>query len=128
MYKDISPLWKDNAFTYYFNIMDNITLVFCTIHVTINFSLKRDASAANGFTDLHTYCRFYSNLNTLSMLFLLLFAPNTAMKLSVMTVKYKLIRKHCVPTEGLISLCMILRHSISLKELEHSLNVTKHTF
>ena len=27
-----------------------------------------------------------------------------------------------------ISLCMILRHSISLKELEHILNVTKYTF
>ena len=27
-----------------------------------------------------------------------------------------------------IPLCMILRHSISLKELEHSLNVTKYTF
>ena len=61
MYKGISLLWEHNAFVLYFNIMDNITLVFCTIHVTILFYLKRDASAANGLTDLHTFWRFYSS-------------------------------------------------------------------
>ena len=121
MYKDISLLWEHNAFTYYFNIIDNITLVFCTIHVTIPFSLKKDASAANGFTDLHSYWRYYSSLNTLCMLFLILFAPNTTMTSIVMTVKYRLMWMHYVPKEGIISLCMILRHSISLKELEHSI-------
>ena len=90
MYKDISLLWEHYTFTKYFNIMDNITLVFCTIHATIYFSLKRDASAANGFTDLHTYRRFYSTLNTLSMIFLILFAPNTTMTSIVMTLKYRL--------------------------------------
>ena len=90
MYKDISLLWEHNAFTYYFNIMDNITLVFCTIHVTIHFYLKRYASAANGLTDLHTYLRFYSSLNTLCMLFLILFAPQTTMASIVITVKYRL--------------------------------------
>ena len=90
MYKDISLLWEHNAFPYYFNSMDNITLFFCTIHVTIHFSLKRDASAANGFTDLHTYWQFYSSLNTLSMISLILFAPNPTMALIVMTVKFRL--------------------------------------
>ena len=66
--------------------MDNITLAFCTIHFTINFSRKRDASAVNGFTDLHTYWRFYSSLNTLRMIFFILFAPNTTMTSIVMTV------------------------------------------
>ena len=55
-----------------FNIMDNITLLFCTIHVTIHVSLKTDASAANGFTDLYNYWRFYSSLNALSLIFLIL--------------------------------------------------------
>ena len=38
MHTDISLLLEHNAFTCYFNIMDNITLVFCTIHVTLHFS------------------------------------------------------------------------------------------
>ena len=31
-HKDISVLWDHYAFTCYFNIKNNITLVFCTIH------------------------------------------------------------------------------------------------
>ena len=128
LYKDISLLWEHNEFTYYFNSMDNITLVFCTIHVTIQFSRKRQASAANGSPDLHTYWRFYSSLNTLSMIFLILFAPNTTMVSIAMTVKYRLMWVRCVPHRRDISLCMILRYDISLKELEHSLNVKKYLF
>ena len=44
------------------------------------------ASAANGSSDLYTYWRSYINLNTLSMVFLILFAPNTTMSLVVMPV------------------------------------------
>ena len=55
-----------------------------------SLSLKRDASAANGFTDLHDYWRFYSSLNTLSMVFLILFAPNMTMGSIVITVKCRL--------------------------------------
>ena len=44
MNKDISLLWELNAFTCHFNIMNDITLVFCTIHVTIHFSQKGPAS------------------------------------------------------------------------------------
>ena len=39
---------------------------------------------------LHTYWPFYSSLNTLSTILLILFAPNTTMASIVMTVKYKL--------------------------------------
>ena len=75
---------------YISNNMDNIILVFCTIHVTIHFSQKRQASAANGSPDLHTYWRLYSSLNTLCMIFLVPFAPNTKMVSIDMTVKYRL--------------------------------------
>ena len=72
--------------------MSDITLVFRTIHVTILFSQKGQASVFNGSLDLHTYCRFYSSLNTLSMIFLIQFAPNTTMASMqiVITVKYRL--------------------------------------
>ena len=98
-------------------IISHITLIFCTIHVTIHLSLKRDTSAANGFTDLHTYWRFYSRLNTLSMIFLILFAPNTTMASIVMTVKSRLMCLfECMcPHRRDIYLCIILRHSISVK-------------
>ena len=65
-------------------------MYFFTIHITIHFSQKRHAFAANGSPDLHTYWRFYSSLNTLSMVVLILFAPNTTMVSIVMTVKYRL--------------------------------------
>ena len=102
-------------------------LYFVLSIIPFTFSLKRDASAANGYTDLHTYWRFYSSLNTLTIIFLILFAPKMTMASIVKTAKYRLMWMFCVPTEG-VYLCMILRHSISLKELEHSLNVTKSTF
>ena len=125
MYKDIFLLSEHNVFTLYFNIMDNITLVFCTIHVTIHFSVKRDASVANGFADLHTFWRF-----TVA---------------SYYDIPHSVCAKHdngvdCYDCEIQtnvnwlcshrrdISLFMILRHSISLKELEHILNVAKYTF
>ena len=44
MDKDVSLLWVHNALTCHFNTMNNITLVFCIIHVTIYFSQKRHAS------------------------------------------------------------------------------------
>ena len=68
MNKDISLLCEHNAFICHFNIMNNITLVFCTIHVAIDFSQKRQTSVFNGSPDLHAYWRFYSSLNTLSMM------------------------------------------------------------
>ena len=83
-YEEISLLLEHNVLTCHFNSMNNFTLVFCTIHVTIHYS-QRYASAANGSPDLHTYWRFYSSMNTLSMVFLILFAPNTTMALIVMT-------------------------------------------
>ena len=85
-----------------------VSLWYLALSMSIYFSLKRQASAANGSTDLHTYWQFYSSLNTISMIFLILFAPNATMASIVMIEKY------------------ILCHSISLKELEHSLNVTKY--
>ena len=92
MDKNISLLWEHNAFICHFNIINDITLVFCTIHVTILFSQKRHASVFNGFLDLHTYWRFYSSLNTLSTIYLIQFAPNTTMASIqiVITVKYRL--------------------------------------
>ena len=42
VHKDISLLWEHNALACHFNIMNNITLVFCTILVTIHLSLRRD--------------------------------------------------------------------------------------
>ena len=71
--------------------MNSITKVFCTIHVTINFSLKRQASVVNGSPDSHNCWQFYSSLNTLSMIFLILLAPNTSRVSIVITVKYRLI-------------------------------------
>ena len=53
-------------------------------------SRKRQAPVSNGSPDLHTNWRFYSSLNTLSMIFLILFAPNTTMVSIAMTVKYRL--------------------------------------
>ena len=81
------------------NIMGNITLVLCTIHVTIHFSLKRQASAANGPTDFHIYRRFYSSLNTLSMILLFLFT--TMVSIVITVIKTRLMRMRCVPTEGI---------------------------
>ena len=67
-----------------FNIMNNVTLVFCTIHVTIHISLKRKATVANGSPDLHTCWQLYNSLNALSMIFQILFVS------IAMTVKYRL--------------------------------------
>ena len=89
MYNNIS-FCENTTHSHDISISWIISLLFCTIYVTIHFYLKRDASAANDFTDLHTYWRFYSNLNTLSMVFLILFAPSTTMASIVMTVKYRL--------------------------------------
>ena len=86
MHEGIPLLWEHNAVTCHFNIMNTIILVFCTILVTIHFSQKRHSSAANGFPDLHTSWRFYSSLNTLSMMFLILIAANTTIASIVMTV------------------------------------------
>ena len=44
MDKDVSHLWEHNALTGHFNIMNNITLVFCIIHVTFYFSQARYTS------------------------------------------------------------------------------------
>ena len=66
----------------------NITLVFCSTHVTIHISLTRQASVANGSPDLHTCWQFYSSLNTHDNH--VLFSPNTTMASIVMTVKYRL--------------------------------------
>ena len=77
------------------------------------------ASAANGSSDSYTYWRSYIILNTLSMVFLILFAPNTTMSLVVMPVKYIRVNVLCSYRRD-ISLCVILSHSITLKDLEHS--------
>ena len=82
--------WEHNAFTCHFNIVNNILQVFCIIHVTIHFSQKRQAFAANGSSDFYTNWRFNSSLNRLSMIFLILFAPNTTMASIIMIVKYRL--------------------------------------
>ena len=86
----IYPFCRNTTHSRHFNIMNNITLVFCTIHVTIHISLKRQASDAYGSPDLHTCWQFYSNLYTLSMIFHILFAPKMNMASIGMTVKYRL--------------------------------------
>ena len=50
-------------------------------------------SSAYNYPILHTYWRFYSHLNTLSMMFLILFAPNTTMASIAMTAKYRFVFK-----------------------------------
>ena len=90
MHKNISLLYEHNAFTCHFNIMNNITDVYCTIYGTIHISLKRQAYVANGFLNLHTCWQFYSGLKKLSMIFHILVAPLTTMASIVMTVKYRL--------------------------------------
>ena len=80
-------------------IMNNITLVFCAIHVTIHISLKRLVSVANGSPDLHNCWLFYSTLNCISLIVYILFALNTTLASIVMTVKYRLMRMRYVPTE-----------------------------
>ena len=90
MHKNISLLYEHNAFTCHFNIMNNITVVFCTIHGTIHISLKRQASVANGSPNLHSCWQFYSGLKKLSIIFYIQFAPLTTMTSVVMTVKYRL--------------------------------------
>ena len=55
MNKGIPLLWEHNAFTCHFNIMNYITLIFCTIDVTSYFSQKRQGSVFNGSPDLHSY-------------------------------------------------------------------------
>ena len=89
IHEAISLQLEHNALTCHFNIINDFTLEFITIHVTIHFSQKRYASAANDSPDLHTYWRFYSSLNTLSTIFLILFSPNTTMASIVKTVKYR---------------------------------------
>ena len=79
--------------------MNDITLVFCTIQVTIHFSQKGQASVFNGSPDLHTYWQFYSSLNTLSMIFLIQFAPNTTIASIVITIQTNVNAFCCVPTE-----------------------------
>ena len=100
MHQDIYLLWKHNAFTFHFIIMNNITLrlVFCTIH---SVGLEEMASVAKSSPDLHTYLRFYSSLNTFSMIFLIMFALNMTMALIVMAAKYRLMWSRCGPTEGI---------------------------
>ena len=101
MDKYVSLLWEHNALTCHFNIINNIALVFCIIHVTIYFSQTRHASLSlpNFLTMLLLLmapqtCTLTGDLtirlNTLSMVFLILFAPNTTLSLVVMPVKYRL--------------------------------------
>ena len=59
MHTDIFLLWEHKAFTCHFYTIDSIPLGFCTVHVTIHFSRKRQASAANSSQDLHTYWAWY---------------------------------------------------------------------
>ena len=90
-YIRIYPFFRNTtAFICHFKIMNNITPVICTFHFTIHTSLERKASVPNGSPDLHTCWQFYSSLNTLSILFHILFAPNTTAASSVLTVKYRL--------------------------------------
>ena len=101
----------------HFNIINNITLVFCSIHVTIHFSPKRQASAVNGSQDLHTYWRFYNSLNTLSKIFSHSKHDNgvDCYDCEIQTPVNAL----CSHRRD-ISLCTILHHAITLKDLEHS--------
>ena len=85
MHADIFLLWEHKAFTCHSDTMNNIPLVFCTVHVTIYFSQKRQAPAANSFPDLHTYWP-----DIFSMIIYTMFAPNTTMAPIVMAVRYRL--------------------------------------
>ena len=98
MDKDVSLLWEHNALTCHFNIMNNITMVsplpFTFLRRVMLLYLcpfSYYASAANGSSDLYTYWRSYISVNTLSMVFLILFAPTTTMSMVVMPVKYRLV-------------------------------------
>ena len=124
MDKVISLLWEHNAFTFHFNIINNITMEVFNIHVTLPFSQKRWASASKVSPDLHTYWGFYSSLNTLSKIFLALFAPNTIMESIVMTEIQTRVNALCSHRRD-ISLCIILRHAITLKETITLLEYTR---
>ena len=65
-------------------------MVFCTILVTIHFSLKRDASAANGFTDLHLLAILQLPEYTLHDISHSVCAKHDKASI-VMTVKYRLL-------------------------------------
>ena len=68
----------------------------------LSFIFSEETSPCfHGSPDLHTCWHFYTNLNTLSMIFHILFALNTTMASIVITVKYRLMRMRCVPTEGI---------------------------
>ena len=102
MHIDITILLEHNAFTCYFNIVNNILLVFCTIHATIHFSQKRQTFAPNDSSDFHTYRRLNSSPNTLSMIFLILFAQDSTMSSIVMIINSD--SRECVvlPQKGYI--------------------------
>ena len=127
LYKIISLLWEHNEFTYYFNSMDDITLVFCTTHATIHFSQKRQASAANGSPDLHTYWRFYSSLNTLAWYSSFFLRQTRQWCRLLLCIIQTYVNALCSHRRD-ISLCMTLRHALSRKRLEHFLKVKKYLF
>ena len=70
MHTNIALLLEHSAITCHFNIMNNITLAFYIIHVTIHFSHSYLLLL------IVPYWRFNSGLNILSMMFLSLF-PQT---------------------------------------------------
>ena len=89
MHNNIFLPKEHNTLTCHFNIMNNITLKFCTLRVTIHTSLERQVTVANGSPDLLICWQLNSSMNTLSMIFHILFAPNTTLASSIMTVKYR---------------------------------------
>ena len=106
--KNISLLYEHNAFTCHFNIMNNITVVFCTIHGTIRISLKRQVSVANGSPNLHTSWQFYSGLKKLSMIFHILSAPLTTIGVDCNDCEIQTNVNALCSLRRDISLCMIL--------------------
>ena len=86
----IYPFCGNTMHSHNISISWIMSLWYFPLSMSIHFSLNRQASAANGSTDLHTYWPFYSSLNSLSTILLILFAPHTTMASIVMTVKYKL--------------------------------------
>ena len=123
MHTDIFLLWEHCTFTCFVNITNNITLVFCTIDVTIKFSQNRQASAANSSPDLHTYWPEYIKHDLSHCVCAKHDYGVDCYDFEIQTIVYAF----CSQRRA-ISLCMISRYEFTLKVLEHSLNVKEYLF
>ena len=95
-------------------------MIFCITHVTIHFSQKRLAPDVNGSPDSHTLWRFYISLNTLSMIFLILFARNTTKGIDCYDCEIQAHVNVLSSHKRNVSLGVSLCYAIALKELEYS--------